>query len=128
MLCGRAGVFGAADAGVRRVAVQTLGKLPPEALAAHAAVLAAKLEHSDQYVRVAVVETTIVLVTLAHHRPNHPKLKQLRKMQQLKKDHLQMKVLKPKQPTRQPQPLKTAQPPQTQEMIYFLELCSTKKQ
>ena len=42
---------------VRYEAVQTLGKLPPEVLAAHAAVVLAKLEHSAWGVRQAAVQT-----------------------------------------------------------------------
>ena len=44
------------ECGVRRAAVQTLGQLPPEVLAAHAAAVVAKLEHSDSDVRQAAVE------------------------------------------------------------------------
>ena len=45
------------DRGVRWAAVETLGKLSPEALAEHAAAVVGKLEDSDGNVRSAAVET-----------------------------------------------------------------------
>jgi len=45
------------DGKVRKAAVQTLGKLPAEALAAHGAAVVAKLEDAEGYVRMAAVQT-----------------------------------------------------------------------
>ena len=42
---------------VRDAAVSTLGKLPPDVLAAHAAAVAAKLEDASNFVRSAAVVT-----------------------------------------------------------------------
>ena len=49
--------LGGSKATNRRAAVETLGKLAPEALAEHAAALVAKLEDSDEEVRKAAADT-----------------------------------------------------------------------